>query len=341
MKLVSVAVIALLTSSAVFAQSGASTPIPVTPDNFIRAETDLYFANAVAKGGLGKFEHNREALPLDKQTVIRTNRDTLYSVAIIDLGAGPAAVTLPDAGKRFLSMQVIDEDQYTPQVIYKGGTYRFSKEKIGTRYLFLAVRILVDPNDPSDLKAVHALQDAIKIVQPRGPGKFEVPNWDKASQTKVRQGLLSLAETMPDTNHAFGAKGKVDPIRRLIGAASAWGGNPDKDAIYLNVVPAKNDGQTTYKLNVRDVPVDGFWSISLYNEKGYFEQNSFNAYSVNNIIAKKSDDGSIAVQFGGCDGKLPNCLPIMKGWNYMVRLYRPHQAVLDGKWKFPAPKEAQ
>jgi hypothetical protein len=56
---------------------------------------------------------------------------------------------------------------------------------------------------------------------------------------------------------------------------------------------------------------------------------------LNNITAKKSDDGSVAVQFGGCDGKIPNCLPIMKGWNYMVRLYRPRPEVLDGSWKFP------
>jgi hypothetical protein len=31
-------------------------------------------------------------------------------------------------------------------------------------------------------------------------------------------------------------------------------------------------------------------------------------------------DGSVAIQFGGCDGTIPNCLPIMKGWIYTVRL---------------------
>jgi hypothetical protein len=75
----------------------------------------------------------------------------------------------------------------------------------------------------------------------------------------------------------FGAKGQVDPVRHLIGSASAWGGNPEKDALYLNVTPAKNDGTTTYTLNVKDVPVGGFWSISVYNAKGYFEANAQNA----------------------------------------------------------------
>jgi hypothetical protein len=42
---------------------------------------------------------------------------------------------------------------------------------------------------------------------------------------------------------------------------------------------------------VKDVPVDGFWSISLYNAEGFFEPNNLNAYALNNITAKKSDDG--------------------------------------------------
>ena len=56
---------------------------------------------------------------------------------------------------------------------------------------------------------------------------------------------------------------------------------------------------------------------------------------MNSTTAKKAADGSIAVQFGGCDGKIPNCLPIMKDWNYMVRLYRPRPQVLNGSWKLP------
>src|SRR5712675_2051890 len=76
-------------------------------------------------------------------------------------------------------------------------------------------------------------------------------------------------------------------------------------------------------------------SMTVYNAKGYLEPNQYNAYSVNNITAKKNADGSVAVQFGGCDGKISNCLPTMPGWNYMVRLFLPRAEVLNGKWKFP------
>ena len=166
-------------------------------------------------------------------------------------------------------------------------------------------------------------------------GKFEVPNWDPASQKKVRDALLVLSSTLSDFKNAFGARGKVDPIMHLIGTASGWGGNPDKDAAYAPVVAPKNDGATIYKVNVKNVPVDGFWSVSVYNAEGYFEKNPYNAYSLNNITAKKDADGSVTIQFGGCDGKIPNCIPIMKGWNAAVRLYRPRAEILNGKWKFP------
>jgi len=313
----------------------ASDPIPVTVGNFIRAESDLYFVGTAKDYGFGEVGHNREPTAIDNQTIIRLNRDTLYSGGVFDLDAGPVTLTLPDAGERFMSLQVITGDHYVPAVFYKPGAYTFTRDDIGTRYLLAAFRTLADPNDPQDVKKVHALQDAIKVEQPGGPGKLEVPNWDQASQKKVRDALLVLAETLPDTKKAFGKKGEVDPVRHLIGSASAWGGNPEKEALYLNLVPSKNDGKTVYKLTVKDVPVDGFWSISVYNKDGYYEKNEFDAYNLNSVTAKMSEDGSVVVQFGGCDGKMPNCLPIVDGWNYMVRLYRPRAEILDGTWKFP------
>ena len=121
----------------------------------------------------------------------------------------------------------------------------------------------------------------------------------------------------------------------IIGTAGGWGGNPEKDATYLNVTPSNNDGTTAYKLVVKDVPVDAFWSISVYNAKGYFEPNKENAYSLNNITAQKDGDGSVTVQFGGPKDGAPNYLPITPGWNYTVRLYRPRNEILEGQWKFP------
>jgi hypothetical protein len=253
---------------------------------------------------------------------------------VFDYYAGPVTITLPDAGKRFMSMQVIDEDQYTHAVYYGGGRYAMTREEMGTRYGSLVIRILANPKDPEDMNQVHALQDAFKVEQ-KSSGKYETPNFDPVSQQKVRDALFALGTTILDNKRMFGGRTEVDPVRHLIGSAMLWGGLPEKDALYLNITPNNNDGAAVYKLDVQDVPVDGFWSITVYNAKGYLEPNRYNAYSLNNITAEKSADGSVAVQFGGCDGEISNCLPTMAGWNYMVRFYRPRAEILSGTWKFP------
>jgi len=221
----------------------AQNTIPVTADNFNRAETDMYFAMFAKRGAFGKFIHLRD-LPLEN-TGVRPNRDTLYSEAVFDLDAGPVKITMPNPGKRFMSMMAMNEDHYIYEVNYTPGNYTYSRSEVGTRYLFIGLRTLVDPSDQKDMKQAQALQDAVRVSQ-KNPGKFEVPNWDQASQKKVRDALLVLNSTLPDLRRAFGARFQVDPVRHLIGTAAGWGGNPDKEAIYLNVTPAKNDGSTVY-----------------------------------------------------------------------------------------------
>jgi hypothetical protein len=320
----------------------AQAPQPVTVDNFVRAESDLYMAGLLKDSGgrLGTFNHRRDVADIDHQTVIRLNRDTLYSSALFDLDAGPATITLPDAGSRFMSMQIISEDHYVPAVYYKPGAHTLTREMVGTRYAAVAIRTLVDPNDPADVAKVHTLQDAITVSQ-ASPGAFEIPNWDPVSQKKVRDALLVLSSTSTGFGGAFGKQGEVDPVRRLMGAAAGWGGNPDRDATYLSETPARNDGMLVHRVTVpNDVPVDAFWSVSVYNEQGYYEKNALDAYTINSITGKKAGDGSTTIQFGACDGKIANCIPIVKGWNYTVRLYRPRAEILDGRWKFPVAQPA-
>jgi hypothetical protein len=306
----------------------------VSADNFTRAESDLYFSNIVKDGGFGRFTHIRELTPLNNQLVVRPNRDTLYSAGVFDLEAGPVTISLPEPGRRFMSMQVITEDHYVPAVFYGQGEHILTRDDIGTRYVMVAIRILVNPNDDADLNEVHALQDAV-AVQRDHTGSFDIPKWDPVSQKKVRDALLQLSATLPDSKRMFGTRNDTDPVRRLIGSASAWGGNPEKDAMYFSVYAAENDGATAYRLTVNEVPVDGFWSVTVYNKDGYFTPNPQNAYSLNNITAQRGADGKITIQFGGCDAATANCLPIMPGWNYLVRLYRPHDEILNGEWTFP------
>ena len=310
----------------------------VTVDNVKRAETHHYFTKFIGSNGVGIFGHHREPVPIDQQDVIRMNRDTLYSAAVFDLDAAPVTVTLPDAAGRFMAMQVINEDHYTPLVIYQSGAHTFTREQIGTRYVLLLIRTFVDPADAADVTKVHGLQDAIAVAQ-ASRGAFVAPDWDGASLDRLRAALNAVTEVNGgmDSARMFGSKDHVDPVQHLLGTAAGWGGNPVTDAYYTGSVPSRNDGKTVYRLTVKDVPVDGFWSVSVYNQAGFYEKNDRGVYSLNNVTAKRDADGSVTIQFGGCDAGSGNCIPISPGWNYLVRLYRPRKQVLDGSWKFPEP----
>jgi len=324
----------LMMVPALLAAQGApgSAPVHVTPDNFKRAESDYNFKKKVDAGMFGKFGHDRVPASIDKQMVVRINRDTLFSWAVFDL-TQPVTIIKPNTGKRFQSMIVVNEDHYIKLIAYDPGEYVLTREKVGTRYVQVAFRTFVDPNSPEDLKAANAVQDQIMARQ-SSPGRFEIPNWDDASRETVAKGLKLMGSTLTDSKRMFGDVGDVDTVRHLIGTAAGFGGNSETDAVYVNVFPTMNDGHTAYVLKVADVPVDGFWSVSVYNGEGYFEKNDANAYSFNNVTAKEDGDGSITIHFGG-DPQQSNYIAITNGWNYTVRLYRPRKAILDGSWKFP------
>jgi hypothetical protein len=325
----------LLAAALYFAASISFADVPVTVLNFVRAETDMTMDRYVKLGAFGKFLHFRQPTPLDKQGIIRMNRDTLYSFGVFDL-TEPLTITKPDSGDRMMSLSTSSQDHSISQAIYEAGDFIFTQESIGSRYMFVGFRTAMNPSDPDDIKKVNALQDQIKVKQ-ANIGTFEVPNWDTESLSKVRDAINVLAGTLTDTSGFFGDKEKLDPIQHLMGTAYGWGGNPKENAIYLGVVPTENDGKVPYVLTVKDVPVDAFWSVTVYNANGFMEPNNRNAVSVNSSAATTNADGSVTIHFGGAEDAV-NQLPIMPGWNYLVRLYRPRKELLDGSWKFPEPQ---
>jgi hypothetical protein len=306
--------------------------VTVNVENFVRAETDRMFASLQAEaGGVNRFGHHRTPTPVEHQPVIRMNRDTLYSEAIVDISDG-ATLTIPDGGDRYLSVMVANQDHYINRVFHQPGEHTLTVEEFDTPWVGVAARILVDPADPDDVATVNALQDGLAI-EAKSAKPFEPLDYDAASLDATRKALLELARGLTGFDHAFGARDEVDPVRHLLGTAAGWGGLPSREASYIGVEPHQPVGE--YRLSVGDVPVDGFWSISVYNADGYFQPNDRGAYSVNNLTATRNDDGSVTVHFGGDDDRT-NLLPIMDGWNYTVRLYRPRPEILDGSWTFPS-----
>jgi len=311
----------------------AQSTVKVNVENYVRAESDYQIKTyAETIGAFGKLVHQRGFYSVDNQLTVRVNRDTYYSFGLFDL-TSPVMITKPDPGDRFQSLMIINQDHSIPPAIHEGGTFEYTQEKLGSRYMIVIIRTFADANDPEDQKIAHELQDKIKIEQ-ADMGKLELPNWDNESRLEMMNAINVLAGSLPTTLGFFGEKDKIDPIKHLMGTAYGFGGNPKEAAIYLNIVPEKNDGETPYRVTVKDVPVDGFWSITMYNAEGYMVKNDYGAYSFNNKSATKNEDGSITIHFGG-DPNQVNHLPTPKGWNCIIRLYQPRKELLEGRWDFP------
>jgi len=306
---------------------------PVTVDNFVRAESDnMIRANMSMGAEIGKFGHLREPTTPENQPVIRMNQDTLYSATLADLSK-PVEITLPEVDGRYMSMHVVNQDHYM-FVESEPGTYKLTEDAVGTRFAYITVRTFYNAGDPDDLVKAHAAQDKIAISG-GGEGPFEAPDWNTDNLAVARKALNDLAVLGFDTTYAFGRKEEVRPVDYLVGAAAGWGGLPRSAAYYVLGSVDRNDGKTPHAVTVKDVPVDAFWSITVYNADGYLEANALGVNSYNNFSAKQNADGSYTIRFGGCDDGRVNCIPITPGWNYAIRMYQPRQEILDGSWTFP------
>ncbi|GAA1795764.1 DUF1214 domain-containing protein [Leucobacter iarius] len=310
------------------------TPIAVNVQNFNRAETDLMFSRLALPHGVGQWNHTLEVTPLDDQPVIRQNRDTLYSMTVLDVRE-EVTLTLPDTGDRYISAFVISQDHYGQAILSEPGDHVLTRELVGTDYAGVIVRILVDPTDADDVAEVNGLQEALRLTG-GGSGTYPMPDYDEASHTGTRGAILELARGVSKYDSAFGTRDEVDPILHLLGTASGWGGLPEYEATYISV--DENLPVDEYRLRLTDIPVDAFWSVSLYNAAGYFEENALGVNSINNLTAAPDSDGGVTIRFGVQLDGVANALPIMPGWNYVLRLYRPRPSVLDGSWVAPRPE---
>lgn len=310
--------------------------------NYVRAETDVQFKDyAKVYNAFGKFAHSRKHYAIDKQVTHSGNRDTIYSFGIFDLSKSPLTIELPETNGRYMSLMLVSEDHDIYPALYAPGKWTFTQKEIGTRYVMFGIRTFANPESKEDMKKAHALQDAVKVIQKDKGTLEDIPSWDKKQMMALRKAYNVVGSTTKDSTRYFGVKCDRSYLENAMGVAVGWGGLQAIDATYIPVTPKKNDGKTPYILYVpKDVPIDGFWSVSVYNKDRFFFKNKYNRYSLNNVTAEKNKDGSVTIHFGG-NPKAKNFLPIVKGWVYIVRLYQPHKEILEGKWHFPKAQIAK
>lgn len=230
-----------------------------------------------------------------------------------------------------------NEDQYVKLSTTRPGRHTITQEQAGTRSIGVNFRTFIDQNDPVDVARVQEIQNQI-VVEQASAGSFEIPVWDAQSYRRVDAAFRTLCYTMNDWSNAFGDVDDVDPVEFYVASASGWTGIPEPtEVLILQGAPPQNDGKMPHTLTVREVPVYGFWSVTVYDRDLAIVKNAHDAYGVNSVTGKPNDDGSVTIHFGG-DPDQPNFIHTPEGWRYLVRLYGTREAIIDGTCQFPRPE---
>jgi hypothetical protein len=310
--------------------------------NFARAETDMQMKGySTAPFKFGQFTHGREAYDVDHQVTLSGNRDTIYSFGVFDLSKSDLTITLPDSKGKYMTLMPISQNHDIYRGLNAPGTYTFKQSEVGTRYMVFVIRVLMDPNDPKDMDRAHKLQDGVKVTQTDKGDASGLQNWDEKSMLTMRKAYNILGSAASSSARFFGVKCDRSYLDDAMGVAIGWGGMQRDDALYLPTQVEKNDGKTAYTITVpKEVPVDGFWSVTVYNQERFMVPNEYNSYSLNSLTAKKNADGSTTLNLGG-DPKAENYLYIPKDWLYIVRFYQPKEEILEGSWIFPEAVEVK
>ncbi|PQJ85106.1 DUF1214 domain-containing protein [Aliivibrio sifiae] len=290
--------------------------------------------------GVNQLLHKRQLTPTDAQPVVRMNRDTYYSMAVVDVSRG-ATVTMPELPEgKYISVQPITEDHHIQPMYYGGGTFDLSTHT--GKHLYLVIRLDATFTE----KEAAMYQDQMKI-NANSAELFTSESVNQASFEKVED---ELKAKMPMINKRDGSAaltgmftGFNDESTKLftqekyeVGAAIGWGGAQMIDNIYE--VSGNYPIDTCYQATFEDPKNKAFWSITVYNKAGFMFNDVAN---VSSNTATVNKDGTYTVSFG-CGADAPNNIETANDsgvFNLGIRHYQPSDKVrVDGYRVLPMVK---
>ena len=294
--------------------------IPVTAENYVQAETDWNFAAQQAQAPINTWTH-KDRVTEENQTIIRSNADVAYSLALVDVSEG-ATFSIPkrENGKLQL-IHYMDENHLTHGVVYAGDSVTVTPDDLtGGHYVYILARTQIS----QDLDETKAAQRSMVIdaksakpYQPKGFDPKEVEAFREKLIAEVNSGKVAI-----DGFRAFGAT-LDDVVYKDYYYASAlgWAGLPPQHAQYTAFVKGQGSaakGQTiTFPKPKLDYENGGFFSLTTYNSESWIEGDNF---YIGHERMKDNGDGTMTIDFN-CD--TPHSVTVGEGWNGTFRLYKP------------------
>jgi hypothetical protein len=233
-----------------------------------------------------------------------------------------------------------------------------NKMDAGAYFKLFAELLKTNPPAAADAPMVEKISK-IGIV----PGKdFDIDKTDpsiaktlqdvpKKAQEKIMAEFKNIGKPVNGWTYStkLGLYGTEYMARALV-TAIGLGANRGQDAIYptseADADGKPYDGTNKYVMHFEKgqmPPVDGFWSLTMYDAEYFFVPNKLNRYTLSSRNQFKANaDGSVDLyiqnESPGKD-KVANWLPAPKGkFILMMRLYWPKEtppSLLDGTWKIP------
>lgn len=308
--------------------------VTATVENYPTLETSRQLLIAQGRAAVNDIAHNRKLTPTDDQPVVRMNRDTYYSFAVVDVSAG-ASITIPALPEgKYVSVQPVTMDHRIQPMSYGSGTFELATH-FGT-HLYLVIRL---DNTLSESEA-NAIQDGMAI-NAASTKPFTAEPVDKESFDAVE---LSLRQKLPEVVAKYGAnlvygmftaptddsRGMFNVEKYTVGAAIGWGGAQLTDNVYESSPNYPAEG--CYSATFEDPDNGAFWSFTIYDQNGFMFDD---VAHMSSDIATANDDGTYTVNMG-CGASAANNLPISNDtgvFNFIVRHYIPSDRVKFGGYR--------
>ena len=302
----------------------------VTEESYPTDETSRQMLLTQSLAGVNRFSHKRKLTPTDEQPVVRMNRDTYYSMAVVDVSEG-ATVTLPEVPQgKYISLQPVTEDHRIQPMSYGPGTYELATHT--GLHMVVIVRLDATFSEAEaaryqDQAVISANSKKMFSAEPVEPESFERVESALKAKTPMlvqRDGILALRGgfTAPTDE----SRGLHDEDKYRIMAAGGWGGAQWKDNIYE--VSGSYPSSVCHQATFEDPQNGAFWSFTVYDRAGFMFSDLAN---VSSDTATPNADGTYTVSFG-CGKDAPNNLPTANNsgeFTLAVRHYQPSERVRE------------